>query len=143
MLTWKTRKSHKILYSCRNYFIAGTAIKRRTLLSNVEQGRIRTTQRTSMEQQKCPVCKKQGHTTSACKQFKEADVNARWDIAKKKYLCFRCLKHRTKKHSCRGKPCAIDDCHRLHHNMLYVKKEKPVDTEERTRRGRRPRRKLI
>ncbi|KAL0859420.1 hypothetical protein ABMA27_010599 [Loxostege sticticalis] len=103
----------------------GAQIQRRTTLRtyNTEM---------STEQQECPVCKKQGHTTTTCKKFKEADVSTRWDIAKKKYLCFRCLKQRTRNHSCRGKQCAIDDCHRLHHNLLHLKKEKPiVETEER------------
>ncbi|XP_045784625.1 uncharacterized protein LOC123880521, partial [Maniola jurtina] len=79
---------------------------------------------------KCPVCGKEGHNSTECKQFKNLDENGRWDTAKSKRLCFRCLRYRNKMHRCRAKVCGINSCRNYHHKMLhYNKTEKKEDKE--------------
>ncbi|XP_045772949.1 uncharacterized protein LOC123872612 [Maniola jurtina] len=79
---------------------------------------------------KCPVCGKEGHNSTECEQFKNLDENERWDTAKSKRLCFRCLRYRTKTHRCRVKVCGINSCRNYHHKMLhYNKTEKKEDKE--------------
>lgn len=82
------------------------------------QQRVHTTQETSKP--KCSLCERQGHNVIECEQFKKAATDARWDIAKKHRLCFRCLKYRTKQHSCKPKKCEINDCVHFHHRMLHA-----------------------
>lgn len=80
--------------------------------------------------QKCPVCEETGHTTTDCKEFKEAKESTRWDIAKKKRLCFRCLRFRNKMHNCRAKPCGINSCKYFHNKMLHFNRTEKAETEE-------------
>ena len=93
--------------------IAGQMHRRQKTLTTTEQKSDTST---------CPVCDTSGHTANGCKKFKEAAVNDRWDIAKGKSLCFRCLRVRKNKHSCKGTTCNIDGCQRSHHRMLHFQK---------------------
>lgn len=85
---------------------------------------------------KCFICEEAGHINAAeCDVFKKQEANARWDTAKSKRLCFKCLRYRSKTHSCRPKPCAINGCKYTHHKLLHYDKkteeaEKPKKPEE-------------
>ncbi|XP_037873734.1 uncharacterized protein LOC119630005 [Bombyx mori] len=68
---------------------------------------------------KCPVCSNTEHTTTGCYIFKKADSNTRWDIAKNKHLCFRCLQYKNKTHNCKPNTCGINDCKYTHNKMLH------------------------
>nr|XP_037876689.1 uncharacterized protein LOC119630667 [Bombyx mori] len=83
---------------------------------------------------KCPVCSNTEHTTTDCYIFKKADSNTRWDIAKNKHLCFRCLKYRNKTHHCKPKTCGINDCKYTHNKMLHFdrKIEKTDNSDKET-----------
>lgn len=83
------------------------------------------------EKSVCPLCEKEGHTSvTKCPQYIAANVDNRWDTAKKKSLCFRCLKRRTQKHTCNQTKCNVDGCNRTHHPMLhFVKKENTEEIE--------------
>ncbi|XP_026324981.1 uncharacterized protein LOC113233960 [Hyposmocoma kahamanoa] len=81
----------------------------------------------------CPICDKTGHHAAQCDEMKTADVAARWDIARKHGLCFRCLRTRKFRHTCKNKRCGIDGCEYMHHSLLHgtppsskEKKEAPV-----------------
>nr|XP_034830012.1 uncharacterized protein LOC117987161 [Maniola hyperantus] len=70
---------------------------------------------------KCAICEGE-HGASDCEQFKNADANGRWDIAKSKRLCFRCLRYRNRTHNCRVKACGVNSCKYFHHKMLHYTK---------------------
>ena len=55
-----------------------------------------------------------------CKQFYEKGVDDRWQIAKERKLCFRCLAsdHRGKDFT-KARKCGIDGCTRNHHRPLH------------------------
>ena len=47
-------------------------------------------------------------------------IEARWNVAKEKHLCFRCLgSDHQGKLSSRSKTCGIDGCKRNHHILLH------------------------
>lgn len=82
---------------------------------------------------KCAVCDNTGHTATDCEKFKNADSNARWDIAKNKHLCFRCLRYRSRNHSCKRRTCDTNGCKYYHHKLLhFVKKTEPAKEKETT-----------
>ena len=81
--------------------------------------------------QKCHVCEEVGHTSTDCEQFKNLDANSRWDMAKSKRLCFRCLRYRSKTHSCRAKPCGINNCKYSHNRMLHYDKTDKAEARHR------------
>ncbi|XP_048481536.1 uncharacterized protein LOC105393818 [Plutella xylostella] len=66
----------------------------------------------------CPICGEK-HEAAACPTLKRAEVPARWDIAKKYKLCFRCMKIRKYRHSCKPKQCDKDGCTYMHHPLLH------------------------
>lgn len=97
---------------------------------------IRRTQKTFKTQEKsfrspgppkCLVCDRSGHSATSCEELKKADAQRRWDVAKEKKLCFRCLRYRNRTHSCRAEICKVDGCERRHHPMLHISK---VETSE-------------
>lgn len=82
---------------------------------------------------KCAVCENTGHSNATeCEQFEKLDANARWDMAKSKRLCFRCLRYRNKTHHCKPKPCGVNSCKYSHNKMLHYEKktEKTEATED-------------
>ncbi|XP_028042582.1 uncharacterized protein LOC114252282, partial [Bombyx mandarina] len=83
---------------------------------------------------KCPVCSNTEHTTTDCYIFKKADSNTRWDIAKNKHLCFRCLQYKNKTHNCKPNTCGINDCKYTHNKMLHFdrKIEKTDNSDKET-----------
>ncbi|XP_022835506.1 uncharacterized protein LOC111362962 [Spodoptera litura] len=80
---------------------------------------------------KCLVCEDPGHSRATeCSKFKNMSEGARWEAAKVKHLCFRCLKHRNRTHSCKTTACGVNGCKNTHHRMLhYTKKETEPQTE--------------
>ena len=60
------------------------------------------------------------HGVWACRKFQGLAIEARWNVAKEKHLCFRCLgsDHQGKLCS-RSKTCGIDGCKRNHHTLLH------------------------
>ncbi|XP_026322792.1 uncharacterized protein LOC113232330 [Hyposmocoma kahamanoa] len=67
----------------------------------------------------CPICDKTGHHAAQCDEMKTADVTTRWDVARKHRLCFRCLRTRKFRHTCKNKRCGIDGCEYMHHSLLH------------------------
>ena len=60
------------------------------------------------------------HGVWTCRKFQGLNAEARWNVAKEKHLCFRCLgsDHQGKLCS-RSKTCGIDGCKRNHHTLLH------------------------
>ncbi|XP_048477811.1 uncharacterized protein LOC125488674 [Plutella xylostella] len=68
---------------------------------------------------KCRHCATEGHLINKCPEFQETDVNSRWEIAKSQRLCFRCLRYKSKTHSCKRIRCGEDGCNYFHHRLLH------------------------
>lgn len=76
---------------------------------------------------KCPLCSQENHNLAHCKKFCEMTVSKRWELAKKKYLCFICL-DRMHKHECPMKrKCEYSDCDKFHHKLLHKDAEKRTE----------------
>ena len=75
--------------------------------------------RTGNDKPPCSFCAG-NHGVWACRKFQELAIEARWNVAKEKHLCFRCLgsDHQGKLCS-RSKTCGIDGCKRNHHTLLH------------------------
>ncbi|KOB64721.1 polyprotein [Operophtera brumata] len=70
----------------------------------------------------CPHCEG-SHSLEECKKFRQASVTDRWVIVKKASLCFKCLRTRHWKESCRRPPCK--QCRRWHHHLLHEEGKQP------------------
>ena len=56
----------------------------------------------------------------SCRRFQNLGVNERWNIAKDKRLCFRCLASDHEGRACaKARPCNINGCKRNHHYLLH------------------------
>ena len=67
----------------------------------------------------CKVCGK-SHGAWACPEFKQMDIQSRWDCAKQNKLCFRCLGDGHLGQFCnRTRVCGIDGCIEIHHRLLH------------------------
>ncbi|CAB4009683.1 Hypothetical predicted protein [Paramuricea clavata] len=87
----------------------------------------------------CPCCS-QAHPIYRCELFKGKTPGERFELAKRKNLCYTCLKSnqikqlgRTMKHTARSCPskfkCKIEGCGALHHTLLH-KPESLKETAE-------------
>ena len=79
---------------------------------------------------KCDIC--QGnHTIKSCEKFKAMGMDDRWQVAKDKRLCFRCLANNHQGKNCkRAKECGVNGCKRNHDRFLH--KSKGGEVRERT-----------
>ncbi|XP_065895432.1 uncharacterized protein [Dysidea avara] len=67
----------------------------------------------------CGVCSKP-HGAWACPDFKQMDLQNRWDCAKQCKLCFCCLGDGHLGQYCnRTRICGIDNCKEVHHRLLH------------------------
>ena len=67
----------------------------------------------------CKVCSK-SHGAWACPEFKQMEIQNRWDCAKRHKLCFRCLGEGHLGQLCnRTRVCGINDCKEVHHRLLH------------------------
>ncbi|XP_072936129.1 uncharacterized protein [Epargyreus clarus] len=57
------------------------------------------------------------HWLTECKNFKEATTDEKWEIAKQKRLCFKCLRLRHVRTNCKAQPCR--KCKKPHHTLLH------------------------
>lgn len=64
----------------------------------------------------CPECNEK-HAMLDCRRFKDANVNERWEMAKRAKLCFKCLRYRHARPGCRAPTCRR--CGRWHHVTLH------------------------
>ncbi|XP_059061186.1 uncharacterized protein LOC131854079 [Achroia grisella] len=77
----------------------------------------------------CPTCNREGHAPPDCITVKNAEPQARWEIAKKHRLCFRCLRIKRFRHNCKTKRCNVGGCTHLHHPLLHVDTIEKKDSE--------------
>lgn len=83
---------------------------------------------------KCFACDETNHTNiTECETFKKMETDSRWDTAKSKRLCFRCLRYRNKTHHCRAQPCGVNGCKYTHNKLLHQdKKSEQAEKTENT-----------
>ena len=73
----------------------------------------------SRGQRSCRVCNKQ-HGTWTCDEFKQLNIQKRWECAKRLRLCFRCLGEGHLGQYCtRTRVCGLNGCKELHHQLLH------------------------
>ena len=67
----------------------------------------------------CVYCRG-NHGVWSCRRFQNMGVNERWNVARDKRLCFRCLASDHEGRACtKARPCNIDGCKRNHHHLLH------------------------
>ena len=68
----------------------------------------------------CSLCQSLDHGVWFCKLFHDKGVDDRWQFAKEKKLCFRCLATDHRGKDCRkARICGIGGCPRNHHRLLH------------------------
>ena len=92
--------------------------KTRTLFSN-----------NSSNHRVCTLCDG-NHGIWACKQFKDMNIQQRWDCAKIKNLCYRCLGDNHRGRDCtRSRVCGLSGCKYNHNRLLHENKSVQAPTE--------------
>ena len=68
----------------------------------------------------CACCGSVYHGVWACRQFLQKSYDDRWQLAKEKHLCFRCLAGDHQGRDCRrSSQCQINGCRGNHHRLLH------------------------
>ena len=68
----------------------------------------------------CSLCQTLDQSVWFCKQFHDKGVDDRWQSAKERNLCFRCLATDHRGKDCRkARRCGIEGCPRNHHSLLH------------------------
>ena len=91
----------------------------------------------------CSFCQNLDHGVWFCKQFHDKGVDDRWQFAKERKLCFRCLATDHRGKDCRkARRCGIEGCPRNHHRLLHGLENSsetgPMNTLPRVDEQRRP-----
>ena len=70
----------------------------------------------------CVVCHGP-HQVASCKNWREASIPNRWEIAQKNELCYRCLRSGHQGKNClENNRCGINDCKGTHHFHLHFER---------------------
>ena len=78
----------------------------------------------------CAFCNGPHHGIWSCRQFEQKSVEERWNVAKEKHLCFRCLSKDHRGKDCqRSQPCNLNGCRLNHHRLLHRQPIIPPSTE--------------
>jgi len=87
--------------------------------SERHQGRVLMASKQEGYQSKCTVCG-DAHAVWSCPKFQAMDIDKRWDTAKEKKLCYRCLRGGHPGKDCRRmKRCGVDKCSDTHNWLLH------------------------
>uniref|UniRef100_A0A5S6QQ15 DUF1758 domain-containing protein n=1 Tax=Trichuris muris TaxID=70415 RepID=A0A5S6QQ15_TRIMR len=87
------------------------------------------TAHTGLEKQSCAACSG-NHSLSDCVDFKKLGIDHRWQLVKKRKLCFSCLQGKHPSRECRqSKLCGVNGCDSIHHPLLH-RQPKPPGRED-------------
>ncbi|XP_047992723.1 uncharacterized protein LOC125231325 [Leguminivora glycinivorella] len=67
----------------------------------------------------CLYCNSKTHLLKNCEQFLRLSIDERWEWAKEAKVCFKCLKSRHHRESCRARPCGTEGCRMSHNRLLH------------------------
>ena len=74
------------------------------------------------------------HNVENCKKFKMLKIKERWDMWKKKGLCYRCLSSKHTAKTCSippGRECGTNGCIKTHHPLLhYESKQQTIESAQ-------------
>lgn len=80
----------------------------------------------------CPICLG-NHILAECGQFADFSTDDRWEVVKRKSLCFACLGSGHSSRECReSRRCGIEGCNRRHHRILHegqISRPEMIDSE--------------
>ena len=83
----------------------------------------------------CHLCDKD-HNLEECEDFKKKTVAERFTFAKRKGLCFNCLRRSHTAMECRLEPkCPKDGCKRKHHTLLHSERRRTERDEQQSGAG--------
>ncbi|XP_062707720.1 uncharacterized protein LOC134288057 [Aedes albopictus] len=74
----------------------------------------------------CSICNVDNHQIESCSEFKELDLDGKWEAVKMHKLCARCLTSHVR-WPCKGQLCGIDGCQKRHHRMLHLTPAEVID----------------
>ncbi|GBP97941.1 hypothetical protein EVAR_56747_1 [Eumeta japonica] len=77
------------------------------IIINRSHRTLNTNNRSDRREPNCAICKSSPHRPSDCVTMKNADREARWKLAKRLQLCFRCLHYKSASHQCKARKCNI------------------------------------
>ena len=69
---------------------------------------------------RCTFCEITGHVTARCRKLAGLEVDKRWEWARDRKMCFKCLNGKHRKFSCRAEMCPVRDCGKPHHSLLHM-----------------------
>ena len=125
--TWVMQASHfQTIASERVYGLTGQTANSQLTQSTPNSIKerpffIRTTACQHQQIQSCQTCREQHSRIWECQVFLQEDVSARWNIAKRFQLCYRCLAEGRHGKSCRRtQRYGKNGCHKVHHRLLHV-----------------------
>ena len=88
---------------------------------------------TSQFDNNCCVCGG-NHGVWRCENFKQKTLHQRWDLAKEKKLCFRCLSDNHRGIDCpRSRPCGINKCTKSHNRLLHQTTHKTQESKNKSK----------
>jgi hypothetical protein len=84
---------------------------------------------TTTAKEECLRCS-QPHPLEKCKEWKAMTVSQRWDLAREKKACYRCLQSSHQGRNCsQNRKCGLDGCEYNHHRDLHSKPKGEISTE--------------
>ena len=76
--------------------------------------------KTFQTQLACGACS-EPHEITQCSTFIKLSNSGRWNLARKKGLCYGCLKSTHIRSTCKSTTkCAINHCNKFHHKLLHT-----------------------
>lgn len=102
---------------------------RNTRYVNATQETKTSTPTTDTFKKYCTICTEE-HWITECRRFLDADTDEKWKMAMENKLCFRCLRKRHQRFTCRSPPCKR--CKKNHHTMLHSQR---ITTEDKNKEG--------
>lgn len=120
-------KKREVNQRVDNYPTRGKKRKYYALLNTTDSGssikKLRGAEKQSSSE--CGYCRKKAHQVTECRKFAKIQVKERWQWAKKRGICYRCLRGPHRYTQCKEIGCARHpDCRERHHELLHQKRER-------------------
>lgn len=91
------------------------------------------------QRRECGYCGWTNHSTVQCRKFIALPLKRKWQWARQKGVCFRCLVSKHRRNHCQVETCKKDGCVDQHHPLLHGKAKPPkVGDSTTTETGQQP-----